>query len=206
MPQSQQLFAPGPRTALGKKYDALQAKYEKKYNDLKIAYDQLKHKYNELKLFDQGEQHYRKVQTSLPQITELSAQLLHIHNAIFSEGTPDMDGNLLTDLLSKIHDFAPQAEQFLEGVISGEIPGASLALRAKYASLHLARCNLGPVTKTVSFSTHLTRDDIEKIKERSISAMRESQPLVAENVEFTQIETPSDSTESTGILPRLNHH
>lgn len=77
------------------------------------------------------------------------------------------------DIGARIQEFAPVALRLLEDVISGEVE-APIAIRAKYASVHLGRAGHGEVTKIASVSTHLTRDDIEAIKLRAVSAASEA--------------------------------
>lgn len=77
------------------------------------------------------------------------------------------------DLGRQIEEFAPVAEQLLEGIIDGSI-SAPLALRAKYASAHLGRAGFGEVHKVRALHAHLSPDDIARIKERSIGRALEA--------------------------------
>jgi hypothetical protein len=73
----------------------------------------------------------------------------------------------------RIQDFAPTALDVLEDIITGKLP-ASLALRAKYAHLHLCRAGYPPITKVSSISGTLTREDIEALKQRATQSKEES--------------------------------
>jgi DNA-binding CsgD family transcriptional regulator len=81
------------------------------------------------------------------------------------------------DIGARINEFAPLALKLLEDVISGEVE-APIAIRAKYASVHLGRAGFGEVKKIASVNTHLTRDDIELIKMRAIDSAREAGLIV----------------------------
>jgi predicted transcriptional regulator len=70
------------------------------------------------------------------------------------------------DIATRIQEFAPKALDLLEKIIEGEA-GASLSIRAKYAHLHLGRAGYGEVKKITSLNANLSREDIEKIKERA---------------------------------------
>lgn len=77
------------------------------------------------------------------------------------------------DIGARIQEFAPTALAVLEDVIAGRTE-ASIAIRAKYASAHLGRAGFGEVRKIASINTHLSRDDIEAIKDRAIHAARDA--------------------------------
>jgi len=83
-----------------------------------------------------------------------------------------MDAEAL-DIGTRIQQFAPKALKVLEDIIEGNYEEASLALRAKYASQHLGRAGFGEVKKVASISRTLTRNDIERIKERAVNGARE---------------------------------
>lgn len=77
------------------------------------------------------------------------------------------------DIGARIQEFAPTALAVLEDVIAGRTE-ATIAIRAKYASAHLGRAGYGEVKKVASINTHLSRDDIEAIKQRSVAAAQEA--------------------------------
>lgn len=72
------------------------------------------------------------------------------------------------DVRHMIELFAPIAEVFLQDLIAGKYPEASLALRAKYASLALGRAGFGPIHNVRALHANLTKEDIEAIKERAV--------------------------------------
>lgn len=81
------------------------------------------------------------------------------------------------ELGQRIQKFAPVALQFLENIINGEKIGdetPNIKMRARYADKHLERAGYGPVRKIASVSRHLTKDDIEDIKERSRKSAEEA--------------------------------
>lgn len=82
---------------------------------------------------------------------------------------------LTTEIYQRILLFAPVALKVLEDIISGELP-APIALRAKYASLHLGRAGFPSITKVdaAHFNQHLTSADVELIKQRASLATQES--------------------------------
>jgi len=84
------------------------------------------------------------------------------------------------DIGARINEFAPQALRLLEEVISGEVE-APIAIRAKYASIHLGRAGFGEVKKIASVNTHLTRDDIEAIKLRALASATEAGLIVSDD-------------------------
>jgi len=86
------------------------------------------------------------------------------------------------DIVKKMEEFAPIAEQLLEDIVSGKFDGASLALRAKYADKALGRVGYGEVRKIQSLHGTLSRDDIEDIKARALQSAREAG--VIEDVEY----------------------
>ena len=73
----------------------------------------------------------------------------------------------VTDLSQRIEEFAPVALNLIENIIRGTMQDASLSLRAKLANSHLARAGYGEVHKVQSLHAHLSRGDIEGIKERA---------------------------------------
>ncbi len=87
-------------------------------------------------------------------------QLVQLRNALDSEAI---------DIGARIQEFAPKALEVLEKVITGELE-SPIAVRAKYASAHLGRAGFGEVHKVASINTHLSRSDIEEIKQRALSA------------------------------------
>jgi hypothetical protein len=68
---------------------------------------------------------------------------------------------------------ALDALKVLEDIISGRLP-ASVAIRAKVASMHLSRAGFPPVTKVQSVTGYLSRDDIEAIKQHHVTAVQET--------------------------------
>jgi len=84
------------------------------------------------------------------------------------------------DIGARINEFAPTALRLLEEVISGEVE-APIAIRAKYASIHLGRAGFGEVKKIASVNTHLTRDDIEAIKLRALASATEAGLIVSDD-------------------------
>lgn len=86
----------------------------------------------------------------------------------------------------RIEAFTPVAVQLLEGVIAGNVPGASIALRAKYADRHLARTGYGVVTKVQSLHGTLSKDDIEDIKARAVKAAEEA-GIIVEHTEYEEL-------------------
>ena len=83
--------------------------------------------------------------------------------------TAAMDAETV-DIGRRIREFAPKALEYLERIIEGREPGASVALRAKIASNHLARAGYGEITKVHSLNATVTKDDIEEIKSRALAA------------------------------------
>lgn len=83
--------------------------------------------------------------------------------------TAAMDAETV-DIGRRIREFAPKALEYLERIIEGREPGASVALRAKYASMHLARAGYGEITKVHSLNATVSKDDIEAIKQRALQA------------------------------------
>lgn len=84
------------------------------------------------------------------------------------------------DINRRIQEFAPVALELIEGVISGDFPEAPIALRAKHAAAHLARAGYGEVKKIASINTYLSREDIERIKERAVASARDAGMLAEE--------------------------
>jgi predicted transcriptional regulator len=79
------------------------------------------------------------------------------------------------DIGRRIREFAPKALEYLERIIEGREPGASVALRAKYAAQHLARAGYGEITKVHSLNATVSKEDIENIKQRALEAKRVTQ-------------------------------
>ncbi len=86
----------------------------------------------------------------------------------------------------RIEEFAPVALTLIEQIVRGEVPEASIALRAKLASTHLARAGYGEVHKVQALHAHLTRDEIEAIKERALTS--------AKRVGMLAVQVPQDAT------------
>jgi hypothetical protein len=81
-------------------------------------------------------------------------------------------------MAQRIEEFAPIALKLLENIVSGNVPEASIALRAKYASAHLGRAGYGEVHKMHALHAHVTGAEIERIKERALNAARENGMVV----------------------------
>lgn len=82
------------------------------------------------------------------------------------------------NIAHRIEEFVPQALSVLEDIITGKMPGAGVALRAKVSSAHLARAGYGEVQKIHSMHAHVTSDDIVRIKERALGAVRETSTVI----------------------------
>ena len=82
------------------------------------------------------------------------------------------DANAVS-ISQRIEEFAPIALQVLEDIITGQMDGASVALRARAASGHLARAGYGEVQKVHALHAHVNSDDISRIKQRALNAARE---------------------------------
>lgn len=95
-------------------------------------------------------------------------QLLNMRNSLDSE---------MIDIGARIQEFAPRALEVLEKVITGELE-SPIAVRAKYASAHLGRAGFGEVHKVASINTHLSRSDIEEIKQRALAAASDAGLIV----------------------------
>lgn len=77
------------------------------------------------------------------------------------------------DIGERIKEFAPEALQLHEEIISGEYDEASIALRAKIASEWLGRAGYGEIKKSANVSARLSPEDIERIKERARNGARQ---------------------------------
>lgn len=93
--------------------------------------------------------------------------------------TAAMDAETV-DIGRRIREFAPKALEYLEKIIEGREPGASVSLRAKIASNHLARAGYGEITKVHSLNATVSKDDIEEIKARALEARRINVSAVAD--------------------------
>lgn len=80
-----------------------------------------------------------------------------------------------TEVQHRIMGFALTALEYLEDLISGKIPEASCVLRAKYADKHLSRAGFGEIKHINSMNQHLSREDVERIKQRALEASNEAQ-------------------------------
>jgi hypothetical protein len=74
-------------------------------------------------------------------------------------------------LSSQIKSFAHTAEALLESIVEGSTP-APISIRARYAADMLDRAGHAPVRKLMSVSTTLSKEDIEAIKSRALSAAK----------------------------------
>ena len=88
-------------------------------------------------------------------------------------------------IAARIEQFAPVALGLLEEIVNGKVPEASIALRAKVASSHLGRAGYGEVHKAHILSQHLSREDIERIKLRAVSAAQSAGVIEASYKELT---------------------
>lgn len=75
-------------------------------------------------------------------------------------------------MAQKIEEFAPVALRFLEDIVNGKVDGASTALRARMASAAVARAGYGEVHRVQTLHAHLSRSDIEVVKERARESAR----------------------------------
>lgn len=80
----------------------------------------------------------------------------------------------VVNIAKRIDEFAPIALELLEDIMTGRQPGASVALRAKVASGHLARAGYGEVHKVHALHGYVTKNDLEEIKARAVGALHES--------------------------------
>lgn len=87
------------------------------------------------------------------------------------------------DIATRIQEFAPKALDLLEEIIDGKHADATVALRAKYASLHLGRAGFGEVKKNINVSTTLNKEEISAIKDRAIEAAKASGIIDAEYID-----------------------
>src|SRR4030042_532855 len=76
----------------------------------------------------------------------------------------DVDSIVLS---KRILEFAPQCLDLLEDVIAGKKNDASIGLRVKTAQDWADRAGLGAVKKHQVMSAHLSREDLEEIKQRA---------------------------------------
>lgn len=76
------------------------------------------------------------------------------------------------DIARDIQEFAPTALKVLKDIVGGQGIGASAspALRAREANNWLDRAGHAPIKREEHLHGHLTRDDIEKIKDRALRA------------------------------------
>jgi DNA-binding transcriptional MerR regulator len=107
----------------------------------------------------------------------------NVRNSPMAQGVLDqhrekLDEEVVT-MAERINRFAPTALALLEDIIDGR-RDAPMGLQAKTAENYLARAGYGPVHKAVNLSQHLTREDIERIKERAAAAQNESAAMEAE--------------------------
>ena len=84
------------------------------------------------------------------------------------------------EISRRIEEFAPVALQLIENIVRGQVPEASIALRAKLAAGQLARAGYGEVQKIQSVTHRITRDEIEAIKERARESALRADALDAE--------------------------
>jgi transcriptional regulator len=84
----------------------------------------------------------------------------------------------MANIAARISAHIPKALKLLEDIIDGNYEGASLSLRAKYASMHLGRGGFGEITKTATMNAHLSADEIGAIKNRAIEAARSAGMIV----------------------------
>lgn len=84
------------------------------------------------------------------------------------------------DLGQRIQGFLPTCLDLLEDVIKGKHKDASINLRTKTAQDYADRGGLGAVKKHQVMSAHLTREDIEALKQRARDARIISSPNIIE--------------------------
>ena len=93
---------------------------------------------------------------------------------LFEKGELSMEGVYqasLNHIREEVRLAAESGATFLRQVCDGTIP-APVGMRAKYASLALARVGFGPIAKSLTPVQHdsLSRGEIEEIKRRAIEA------------------------------------
>ena len=74
------------------------------------------------------------------------------------------------NIAKRIEEFAPVALELLESIMTGKQSGASVALRAKVASSHLARAGYGEVQKVHALHGYVTKNDLDELKARAQGA------------------------------------
>ena len=77
------------------------------------------------------------------------------------------------NIARRIEEFVPQALSVLEDIITGRMPGTSVALRAKVSAGHLSRAGYGEVHKVHALHGYVTKADVEEIKARAVDASRQ---------------------------------
>ena len=91
------------------------------------------------------------------------------------------------DITTRIKSLAPRALDVLEGMINGRLDGESVParLRAFHAEKLLDRAGHAPPkeVRSLSLHGHYTSEDIERIKERALSAARGSKMIVDDEIE-----------------------
>ena len=84
------------------------------------------------------------------------------------------------DIGERIQETQGVALEFLLEIVSGNVPGTSLPLRAKLATEHLERGGYGAIRKVAKFSQTLTKDDLERIKRNALQGAKEMGVIEAE--------------------------
>ena len=80
----------------------------------------------------------------------------------------EMDAEVIS-IAQRIEEFAPQALQVLESIITGELE-APIGLVARTAENYMGRAGYGTLHKVHAVHQRLSREEIEGIKERARSA------------------------------------
>ncbi len=104
----------------------------------------------------------------------LAQQVLQEHSEVLDEE--------VVSIAKRVEQFAPTALQLLEDIISGKIE-APVGIAARTAENYMARAGHGPVQKQLSLSSHLTREDIERLKARVREAEKAPETLEAPSLE-----------------------
>lgn len=181
-----QVFDPGPKTLIGKRYEQLKVLYDALHHE---NYH-LKHENIELRKRQQKETYYQEAQQHIPQIIETTTNIIQVYETLKKERTVD-NAHIVQN---QIQEAVPNVLQFTINVAEGKIPAPlSTQLRAAFFLLGIA--GHSPIHKIQAIHTTLTKEDLERIKSRGLEAIKTQAQLSSEielpHTDYTDISNDS---------------
>lgn len=181
---------------------------EEKYHALVLAYNKMKRTNERLyeviwklrdeakeqqKLMAEERQGLKTQQQRWNKVSDTAFHLLETLHELHKDSPPMSEHNMWQE----ITDFAPKALKFTQDIVEGTIP-APLNAKLRAAFFLLGIAGYSPIQKIQTLHGTLTKEDIEKLKLRSLDAIQDHKQLNSHTDSSEIVEISSDQFTSLG--------